>query len=401
MKIRAQLVLACFLLSVLPLSVIVIYSYRSSRSALEAAYRKEADARTRQMDRRLATIRGDLQQRLAEVSALPMPAGATDRTPDVGNILMTMGDAASLVDSLEIQPMRAVMPQVRTIVQQAIGHALPANPNAPPGVQQPPAPTPPPAAEAADAADEADAEAAPESPEPVIIAIPAPPPLPKFTMSPEQRAQINEIAMLGSKLGMSAQTLPPEERTATEKRIQQLQKDLNASLKATQSQWKEQFDAAQKVREEYFQARQQQRETSLAARQKAREIERANRDAMKKQAEAPDAAPATTTEAVVIKHKLTDAEKEHIRQHERQATLLFGQKFNVPLRKEGAIVGQISAQVSTPEVVRRVLGVHGDDADEITFAIDRDNNVYTRNPDDRKTLDSAGITERVLKNRPL
>jgi len=57
MKIRAQLVLACFLLSVLPLSVIVIYSYRSSRSALESAYRKEADARTRQMDRRLATIR--------------------------------------------------------------------------------------------------------------------------------------------------------------------------------------------------------------------------------------------------------------------------------------------------------------------------------------------------------
>jgi serine phosphatase RsbU (regulator of sigma subunit) len=404
MKIRAQLVLACFLLSVLPLSVIVIYSYRSSRSALESAYRKEADARTRQMDRRLATIRGDLQQRLAEVSALPMPAGATDRTPDVGNILMTMGDAASLVDSLEIQPMRVAMPQVRTIVQQAIGHAPPANPNAPPGVQQPVAPTPPPeAAEAADSDDEADTEAsvAPESPEPVFITIPPPPRLPKFTMSPEQRAQINEISMLGTKLGMGAQTMPPEERIATEKRIQQLQKDLNTSLKATQAQWKEQFDVAQKVREEYFKARQQQRETALAARQQAREIERANRDAAKKQAEAPQAAPATATEAVVVKRKLTDAEKEQIRQHERQATLLFGQRFNVPLRKEGAIVGQISAQVSTPEVVRRVLGVHGDDADEITFAIDRDNNVYTRNPDDRKTLDSVGITERVLKNRPL
>ena len=81
--------------------------------------------------------------------------------------------------------------------------------------------------------------------------------------------------------------------------------------------------------------------------------------------------------------------------------MLFGQKFNIPLRKEGAIVGHISAQVSTPEVVRRVLGVHGDDADEITFAIDRDNNIYTRTPDDRKTLDGAGITDRVLKNRPL
>jgi serine phosphatase RsbU (regulator of sigma subunit) len=410
MKIRAQLVLACFLLSVLPLSVIVIYSYRSSRSALESAYRKEADARTRQMDRRLATIRGDLQQRLAEVSALPTPAGATDRTPDVGNILMTMGDAASLVDSLEIQPMRVVMPQVRSIVQQAIRQAVP-NPNAPPGVQQPAPPArPAQVAEAADAEDEADVDInvapdAPESPEPVVIAIPPPPKLPKFTMAPEQRALINEISMLGTKLGTGAQTMSPEERTAAEKRIQQLQKDLNASLKATQSQWKEQFDVVQKERDQYFSARQQQREAALAARMHAREGERMQRDAEKKQAEASHAAPApavaATTEHVVIKRNLTEAEKQQLRQHERQATLLFGQKFNVPLRKEGAIVGHISAQVSTPEVVRRVLGVHGDDNDEITFAVDRDNNIYTRSPDDRKTLDRVGITERVLKNRPL
>ncbi|MBV8546705.1 MAG: SpoIIE family protein phosphatase [Acidobacteria bacterium] len=408
MKIRAQLVLACFLLSVLPLSVIVVYSYRSSRSALESAYRKEADARTRQMDRRLTTIRGDLQQRLAEVSALPMPAGASDHTPDVGNILMTMGDAASLVDSLEIQPMRVAVPAARTIVQQDVRHAPRGNPNAPPGVTQPPPPTPPPQAdESADAGDEADtnvkdAPDAPESPEPVVIAIPPPPKLPKFTMAPEQRALINEISTLGTKLGMSAQTMSPEERTAAEKRIQQLQKDLNASLQASQSQWRGQFDAAQKEREQYFNAREQQREAALAARRHARDVARAQRAA---RAPAPVAAVApavgTTTEGVVIKRKLTDSEKQQLRDHERQATLLFGQKFNVPLRKEGTIVGHISAQVSTPEVVRRVLGVHGDDADEITFAIDRDNNVYTRNADDRKTLDRAGITDRVLKNHPL
>jgi serine phosphatase RsbU (regulator of sigma subunit) len=404
MKIRAQLVLACFLLSVLPLSVIVVYSYRSSRSALESAYRKEADARTRQMDRRLATIRGDLQQRLSEVSALPMPEGASDHTPDVGNILMTMGDAASLVDSLEIQPMRVAVPAARTIVQE-IRHAARANPNAPPGVNQPPPPTPPEADQAADANGEADinvsdAPDAPDSPEPVVIAIPPPPKLPKFTMAPEQRALINEISTLGTKLGMSARTMSPEERTAAEKRIQQLQKDLNASLQATQSQWRGQFDAAQKERDQYFTARQQQREAALAARQHARDVERAQRAAP---APISVVAPAvaTTTEGVIIKRKLTDGEKEQLRAHERQATLIFGQKFNFPLRKEGTIVGHISAQVSTPEVVRRVLGVHGDDADEITFAVDRDNNVYTRTPDDRKTLDGAGITDRVLKNRPL
>jgi serine phosphatase RsbU (regulator of sigma subunit) len=412
MKIRAQLVLACFLLSVLPLSVIVIYSYRSSRSALESAYRKEADARTRQMDRRLSTIRGDLQQRLAEVSALPMPAGATDRTPDVGNILMTMGDAASLVDSLEIQPMRvSLAPAVRAIVRDAIHANRPANRNGPPGVEQP-APAPPPQGAEADDEndDESDANSAAEeadTPGPVVIDIPPPPKLPKFTMSPEQRAQINEISTLGSKLGSSWQAMSPEDRTATEKRIQQLQKDLNASLKITQAQWKGQFDAAEKQRNDFFNARQQQREAALAARAHAREAERAKRDAERGHPEiaqvSPTAAPAaaTTTEGVIVKRKLTEAEKQEIKQHERQATLLFGQKFNVPLRKQGTIVGHISAQVSTQEVVRRVLGVRSDDNDEITFAIDRDNNVYTRNPDDRKTLDRLGITDRVLKNRPV
>lgn len=40
MKIRTQLVLACFLLSILPLSGIVLYSYRSPREALDAAYQR-------------------------------------------------------------------------------------------------------------------------------------------------------------------------------------------------------------------------------------------------------------------------------------------------------------------------------------------------------------------------
>ena len=386
MKIRAQLVLACFLLSVLPLSVIVIYSYRSSRSALESAYRREADARTRQMDRRLATIRGDLQQRLAEVSALP--GGSEDRTPDVGNILMTMGDAASLVDSLEIHPMRVAVPALRTIVHAAIANTPHPSRNVPPGVEEPsPPPSPPPAQVAEEAGENADSDAeAPDAPDPVVIGMPPPPKLPKFTMSPEQRATINEIAALSTKLG-SWQRMSPEERTATQTKLQQLQKDLGDSMKASQSQWTAHFETVQKERQQYFDARHQERD----AVRRTREVQR--------MAGAP--APEPVPDGVTIKRELTEAEKRKMKEAERHATLLFGQKFNVPLRKQGTIVGHISAQVSTQEVVRRVLGVHGDDSDEITFAVDRDNNVYTRTPDDRKTLDRLGITDRVLKNKPV
>ena len=386
MKIRAQLVLACFLLSVLPLSVIVIYSYRSSRSALESAYRREADARTRQMDRRLATIRGDLQQRLAEVSALP--GGSEDRTPDVGNILMTMGDAASLVDSLEIHPMRVAVPALRTIVHAAIANTPHPSRNVPPGVEEPaPPPSPPPAQVAEEAGENADSDAEPpDAPDPVVIGMPPPPKLPKFTMSPEQRATINEIAALSTKLG-SWQRMSPEERTATQTKLQQLQKDLGDSMKASQSQWTAHFETVQKERQQYFDARHQERD----AVRRTREVQR--------MAGAP--APEPVPDGVTIKRELTEAEKQKMKEAERHATLLFGQKFNVPLRKQGTIVGHISAQVSTQEVVRRVLGVHGDDSDEITFAVDRDNNVYTRTPDDRKTLDRLGITDRVLKNKPV
>jgi serine phosphatase RsbU (regulator of sigma subunit) len=428
MKIRSQLVLACFLLSVLPLSVIVVYSYESSRRALETAYRREADARTKQMDRRLATIRGDLQQRLAEVSALPMTNGASDRTPDVGNILLTMGDAASLVDSLEIRPVRLATPKVQTIVREEVRHELSANKvtktnrNAPPDVEEPAAPPEAPAVsaaeEAADAADEADATQAPDAAPRAVPAmppgVPLPPMLPRFTMSPEQRDAINEISALGAKLGENFQSMPPAQRMEMEARIQILQRSLNASLRASQTQWKQQFDAAQKQREAYFVARQQQR---IAAHDELRRAHDAGREAREHPFPfaprvAPTPAPAAGPQVAAVRPTpalapaddvvvKTDAEKQPVRVHEHPTSFLFGQKFNFPLRKEGTIVGHISAQVSTPEVVRRVLGARSEDNDEITFALDNANNVYARTPADRKTIDSAGITERVLKNRPL
>src|SRR6188474_2686331 len=107
MRIRTQLILAAFVLAVVPLAAIVTYSYHSSHRALEAAYRGEADRLTQQMDRRLATIRTDLDQRLRFVSALPLPNDQANG--DVGNIVTVMGDAASFVDALDFEPMRVAL----------------------------------------------------------------------------------------------------------------------------------------------------------------------------------------------------------------------------------------------------------------------------------------------------
>src|ERR1700674_3158034 len=167
MKIRTSLVLACFVLSVLPLGGIVIYSYYASRRALETAYHAEAQHLTAQMDRRLGNIRDVLEQRLAEVSALPnMPSMASSQTEAVGNILMTMGDAASLLDSVEIQPF--VHPQA---------HPAPVAAAAPP-------PAPP-------------AVAPPAEPDPLVIDIPQGQRMPRFAFSDAERAELQQISQLG------------------------------------------------------------------------------------------------------------------------------------------------------------------------------------------------------------
>src|SRR5437868_1527621 len=130
MKIRTQLILICFLLAVVPLTAIVVYSYYASRLALREAYWAEATRLTAQMDRRLTLIKGDLEERLAEVSALPMLSSSAASQPDVRNILATMGDSASLVDSIEIRPLRPVPPQVAENISPK---PRPAPPQAPPG----------------------------------------------------------------------------------------------------------------------------------------------------------------------------------------------------------------------------------------------------------------------------
>ena len=78
-------------------------------------------------------------------------------------------------------------------------------------------------------------------------------------------------------------------------------------------------------------------------------------------------------------------------QRQRQAALLFGHPLNI---------GRVSAQVSSEEVIKRVLGGAAE-RDEIAFAIDRDGNVYTRTAEDKKTLENIGLLPRLRAKRPI
>src|SRR5438067_8003280 len=164
MRLRTQLVLASFLLAILPLTAIVIYSYESSRQALESAYRHEAARLTRQMDTRLASIRGELDTRLADVSLLPLQNLTESRSADA--LAMAMGDIAPLVNAVEYQPESA----------PPISHP---NPNPKPSPAPVAVPAPP-------ATPKIEVTIAPPPPEPIIVDLPSTP-IPHFTLPPDYR----------------------------------------------------------------------------------------------------------------------------------------------------------------------------------------------------------------------
>jgi serine phosphatase RsbU (regulator of sigma subunit) len=402
MKIRTKLVLACFLLSVLPLSGIVLYSYRSSRRAVEAVCHSEGVRMTRQMDHRLAAIRSELEQRLAELSALPLqtlPNGGSGTEHVADNVLFALGDTARLVDSLELQPVE-VHPAPHA---PHSANAHPVEPVPAPRVRPTPAVTPVPAvaatpvtpepsaaAASAEAAASADASAEAESPEAIVIDIPAAPRMPRYVMPKEQHDRILEIARLGVEVGRAT---TQQQRDATLKQLDETQKKFNEEMQSSQKDLNEKLQSALRLDEQRRQLIDQKRE-------KARERRAQRTHDHDPAPPSPPSATTTAADEVMINRKLTDEQKARLEVHQRRGALLFGQRLNFPVRREGAVVAQLSAQVKPEEVIRRVLGNPSEDG-ELAFAADRDGNLYTRNATDRRTLDRLGVTSAIAAGKPI
>ncbi len=370
-----------------------------------------------------------------------MLSSSTASQPDVRNILATMGDAASLVDSIEIRPLHALAPEVAE--------------NVPP---KPAAPLAPPAAAdfaakiaesvtkdvakkiasgvPADMADDGDVEQADEDEKssdgakmPIVIDLPAPALRAgkRFTLTDEQRRQLDQIQKLGMELGLRAKELTPAERESLERQLSETQKAFETEMK----QRSDEFDA------QHVNVMIQSREMARTMAKEMRKAQVRERMALDHPGgPAPPAPPgpgiatrptppptavgavapsvaavapavtatpvaSATPQAAPAAHEVTAADRMRLSEKEKQTRLVFGQRFNAPLRQQGKVVGHIQAHVSTEEVIRRVLGVESEDRTEIAFALDRDGNLYARSPADKQTLDGIGVPQRVAKNESL
>jgi len=406
MRIRTQLILAAFVLAVIPLAAIVTYSYHSSRRALESAYRGEADRLNRQMDRRLAAIRADLDQRLSVVSALPLPS---EGNSDMGsNIVTVMGDAASLVDSLEFQPLRRADLEIRP--------DPPAPKEAPEAVATPhPVAAPAPRVVALTAVLPPRAPAAPGS---LVIDIPAVPNMPHFVMSEEHKELIDEISRLGKALSVT--DLKPEERADLLAEMRAAQEKIRGEVDASRVQFQAEMREALRVEREHRAAsrahearvaQQQNEQTATVAGVAAAPVTPQVAATPKVAATAP--VPKTTTPAAAQANtgvesvpglrirKVTTKDVEKGVATAKKTALILGRKFEAPVRKEGEVVGQLTARISTEQVVRRILGSATEDSTEVPFALDREGTIYTRNDDDRTLLERLGVPKRLAQGQSL
>jgi serine phosphatase RsbU (regulator of sigma subunit) len=279
MKIRTQLVVAFLLLAVVPLAGIVLYSYYSSLRAVRRAAETEARMLTREMDGRMASIKGELGRGVERIGALPVQtlivasrshhAGKPD--PLLGQVVQGFGDAAPFLRSIEFIP-------------------------APPAVA-PRAPTAP---------------VAPMASGKVVVDV--------DQILRDVQEQVEAVA-------------PPAPITIP----------LPGGTEALQERVRQEMEEGHKLAE-----------------------------------------------------RLAKVEEKRVEIERKRAEdrLLLGRDFEVPVRRDGQIVGRVKAQISGDEVVWRVLARPRGEG-EVPFAVDAKGNLHTVNKADRATIEKLPIAVAV------
>lgn len=114
MKIRTQIVLAFLLLSVLPLTGLVLYSYVSSQRAVRQVMESEAAELAKEMNGRMTEVRAELGRGVERVGEIPMAAlreAGEVKVPDPEKLVEAMGETAPLLDSIEFTPADPEIPE--------------------------------------------------------------------------------------------------------------------------------------------------------------------------------------------------------------------------------------------------------------------------------------------------
>ena len=342
MKIRTQLVAAFFVLAILPLSAIVLFSYVTSLRAVRSAMEEETRALTEEMDGRMASIRDDLTKSFAALGQFPFRSlsGEVDVAQDttqplLDELILAMGDSARVVQSLEFVP-------------------------APPA---PPLPDTPESARVADVVDVADVAgtgpgtAPPVSQGAVVIHVPR---------------VLEELE--AARRSASADGDGPADVDAAVGLAVEVLGELAANLDAEQRSLEAKLRRADEAGEPVPEAARQEIESTLRAQREARAV-----------------VAARLHEAIETRRKLTEAERRALDDRRREQRLLFGREFQVPVEEKGEVIGHVTACVAGQDLLAEVLGRSTRGEGEVPFAIDRDGNLYAAGEEERGVVEGLGL----------
>lgn len=329
MKIRTQLVVAFFVLAILPLTGIVLYSYASSLDAVRAAVEEDGRALAVEMDERLASMRSDLSLRFANLADVPFASLLAEGQglggePLADRLASVMGDAAPLVESIEFVPA----------------------PPSPPPAAIPPAP-----------AFRGDAGA-------VVIDV------------PRILAQVSAHAAGGHDGGAGSGASDGARAGAALGLAFEVLGEVTAGLRAEERRLAAEIgrEAAVAGSGELSEREREAIERSIEARERA----------LSQISERLEG-------AVEAKRRLSYAQRSEIERRREEQRLLFGEEFQVPIEEEGEVVGHVQACVASRDVLEEILRASVRGEGEVPFAIDREGTLYTADDEGLAVVEELGI----------
>ncbi|MCM2254743.1 MAG: SpoIIE family protein phosphatase [Vicinamibacteria bacterium] len=373
MKLRTQLALAFFLLAVVPLVALTLLSHQSSQQALQKATEVEAAQMASEMGVRLARISADLDRRLAEAGGSEAMAryarGPSEgsREAALARLRTELGEAATLVESIEVVPEAPEPPAEPAAPAPEARHSKRPPPPPPPMPGVPGVPGVPAVAGVQAAA--AVGPVAPPAPASFVLDL------------PEARISLNLEALGALAAAVEGRGQDPAAREQFQREIEAHVREIARVAEAARKKAVRQHQATE-VQDEMT------REANAAARVGEAEAARALRE------QAADAAARERELAAdreSRQRRLAELQ-ERLHRREQEMQRVLGREFDTEIRdKGGASHGRIRAQVKAAQLVRVALApLHGSD-DELAFAVDREGGLHTLKPEDEARVRELGL----------
>lgn len=405
MKIRTQLILAFLLLSVVPLSGIVLYSYVSSQKAVRVAQMREAEEMAKEMDRRVAQVRDEVTNVVADLGELPLGKLVTEQEDPAesqvaGRIVERMGDAAPFVESIEFVP---ALPEAAVAE-----HPLPHEEARTAATPVPAAPEPVTQAASAAPVPATSPVGAPEPPSPPSFGHPDHPvivinidelmrdvaaasgagTLDERSLK-EMEARLKEAEAVMARAGEVQQTFASGWDAKFEKQIEDWEKRFETSVSVQTGEGHPQAPSDEQTEE----LRNRTRMLARAARQAA--MVRAQPGIVpppKPPVTPPELAHAETKPSPQARPAVTLQPLGKAAEKKSQTKILFGKELQVPVRREGSVVGELRPRIRAGMLIQSILGVSDRGSSEIPFAIDSEGMLWAANEPARETVQKLGIT---------